>query len=86
MAYSDGISSLSLIPLFVQIVKAFILFYFPFCFLQFLLQGSALWAQPVIFEKDKVTCLGVGNAQRRDDTYPFIGSNEGSKMLYSKDG
>lgn len=39
----------------------------------------------MIFEKDKVTCLGVEYAQRRGDTCPFIESNEGNKMLYSQD-
>ncbi len=61
------------------------MFFFFFFLNLFDSAGQRSWVQPVIFEKDKVTCLGVEYAQRRVDTYPFIESNEGNKMLYSQD-
>lgn len=49
-------------------------FYFNFMILQ-----QRPWVKPVIFGKDKVTCLGVEYAQRQDDTYPFIKPRKGNK-------
>lgn len=69
-------------------IHYFVLFYFNFSFLLWFYfldsAGKRPWVQAVIFWKGQSDLLRC-RICRRGDTYPFIESNEGNKMLYSQD-
>lgn len=65
MCYQEGKIELDLLPKSNSIVCHFITRLLGFFFF---FAGQRPRVQPVIFERDRVTCLGVKYAQRRDDT------------------